>query len=502
MANLTSQLEEHRKKIKKMAEQAGLDFYETIFEMVTYKEMNTLAAYGGFPVRYPHWKFGMEYEQLSKGYEYGLSKIYEMVINTDPSYAYLMEGNMIMDQKLVMAHVYGHVDFFKNNKWFSPTNRKMMDTMANHAVKIRRHIDKYGQDVVENFIDVCLSLENLIDRHSPYAPEEKSPPAQLPPHEKEDYLLKVEKDYMKHYINPPDFIKEQEQKAQEKEQKKFRFPNKPEKDILKFLRDYAPLLPWQQEVLSIIRDESYYFSPQGMTKTMNEGWASYWHTRLMTEQILDDSEVIDYADHHSGTVAMAPNGYNPYKVGIELFRDIERRWNMGQFGPEWESVDSFEEKKNWNKKTGLGREKIFQIRRDYNDVTFIDEFLTEQFCVEQKLFVYKYDKASNQFVVDTRNFKAIKAQLLFQMTNFGQPIIQIEDTNFQNRGELLLTHLHEGVDMQPNYLQETLKNLQKVWQRPVHLATGMEGEGFLFSFDGEKFNSQPIQSQQEKPKED
>ena len=124
MANISRELEEWRKKIEKIARGYGLDFFETVFEMVSYKEMNQIAAYGGFPVRYPHWRFGMDYESLSKGYEYGLSKIYEMVINTDPCYAYLLEGNRMVDHKLVMAHVYGHCDFFKNNQWFSHTNRK------------------------------------------------------------------------------------------------------------------------------------------------------------------------------------------------------------------------------------------------------------------------------------------------------------------------------------------------------------------------------------------
>src|SRR5687767_14107859 len=159
MANLTPELERERKRICKIAASYGLDFYEVIYEVLTYKEMNQVAAYGGFPVRYPHWRFGMEYEHLSKSYEYGLSKIYEMVINTDPCYAYLLEGNMMVDQKLVMAHVYGHCDFFKNNQWFSHTNRKMMDVMANHATRIRRYVDRFGIEVVENFIDSCLSIE-------------------------------------------------------------------------------------------------------------------------------------------------------------------------------------------------------------------------------------------------------------------------------------------------------------------------------------------------------
>ena len=146
----------------------GLDFYDTIFEVLDYDELSEIAALGGFPTRYPHWRFGMEYQQLAKGYRYGLQKIYEMVINNDPCYAYLLRCNQMVDQKLVMAHVYGHNDFFKNNIWFSQTNRKMMDEMANHGNRIRSHMERHGEETVENFIDSCLSLENLIDIYSPF----------------------------------------------------------------------------------------------------------------------------------------------------------------------------------------------------------------------------------------------------------------------------------------------------------------------------------------------
>jgi len=166
--NLPPDLEIHRKNIIRHASDYGLDFYDTIFEVVEFDQLNEIASYGGFPTRYPHWRFGMEYEELSKGYEYGLQKIYELVINNDPCYAYLMKSNHVVDQKLVMAHVYGHCDFFKNNLWFSKTNRKMMDQMANHATIVRRSIEKYGADAVEDFIEVCLSLENLIDPHQPF----------------------------------------------------------------------------------------------------------------------------------------------------------------------------------------------------------------------------------------------------------------------------------------------------------------------------------------------
>lgn len=500
MANLTPELEAERVRICGYAKEAGLDCFETIFELISYDQINQFAAYGGFPVRYPHWKFGMEYEHLSKSYEYGLSKIYEMVINTDPCYAYLMEGNALMDQKLVMAHVYGHCDFFKNNIWFSKTNRKMMDQMANHATRIRRYVDRHGQDVVEGFIDTCLSLENLIDRYSPYVEKTiiKAPGAVAP-----NFLLHVEHDYMRHYINPPGFVDEQKKKFSEMASRRQRVPAEPARDVLEFLIQHAPLEDWQQDVLSIIRDEAYYFAPQGMTKTMNEGWASYWHSKLMTEKILKDSEIIDFADHHAGTMAMAPNGYNPYKVGIELMRDIEDRWNKGKFGRDWEMCDDIKEKTNWNKDLGLGREKIFEVRKIFNDVTFIDEFLTEDFCIRNKMFVYKFNKKTNKFEVNTRDFKAIKSQLLFQMTNFGQPIIRVEDSNFENRGELLVGHTHEGVDLQPDFLSATLKNLYKVWGRPVNLVTFMDDEPQLCRFDGKEYTLHKLNSgTQEKTEEE
>ncbi|MEO0632181.1 MAG: SpoVR family protein, partial [Planctomycetota bacterium] len=159
-------------RIKAKAIDYGLDFYETVFEVLDFDTMNQIAAYGGFPVRYPHWKWGAEYDRMSKRDAYGLGRIYEMVINNDPCYAYLQESNSVTDQKLVMAHVYGHADFFKHNFWFSKTDRKMMDTMANHATRVRRHIERHGHDAVERFIDRCLSIEHLIDPHSLFVKRE------------------------------------------------------------------------------------------------------------------------------------------------------------------------------------------------------------------------------------------------------------------------------------------------------------------------------------------
>src|SRR6516164_8459658 len=164
--NLPTNLRSLQEEIEGYAREYGLDFFDQIFEVLDADDLNEVAAYGGFPNRYPHWSFGMSYEELRKGYDYGLSKIYEMVINNDPCYAYLMRCNHVVDQKLVMAHVYGHNDFFKNNCYFSHTSRKMMDEMANHGARIRSYVEKYGEDEVEAFMDRCMSIDDLIDIHS------------------------------------------------------------------------------------------------------------------------------------------------------------------------------------------------------------------------------------------------------------------------------------------------------------------------------------------------
>lgn len=491
---LPAELAKFRDQIRRHAEGYGLDFFETIFEMVDYDQINSLAALGGFPVRYPHWRFGMDYDQLSKGYEWGLQKIYEMVINTDPSYAYLMKSNNIVDQKMVMAHVYGHVDFFKNNYWFSKTNRKMLDAMANHAVKIRDFMDRMGYDVVENFIDSCLALENLIDPHLPFIQKKAAgsggseDDSSVASQEALSGRLKNDRNYMDKYINPPEFLEEQRKRREEDAKKSRRNPSEPLKDVLAFLLEYAPLEPWEHTVLTIIRDEAYYFVPQMQTKIMNEGWASFWHSKIMTEKALKDSELLDFCDHHAGTMAMAPGRMNPYKVGIEIYRDLEDRWNRGAFGKEYDECEDSQLKARWDLKLGRGREKIFEVRKVCNDITFIDEYLTEDLAHRLKLYTYGFNRRTNQHEIVDRDYRKVKEKLLFQLTNMGQPFIYVTDGNFQNKGELLLWHKHQGLDLDVRWARETLRCLSQIWRRPVNIETEVDGQKKLFSYSSGEFS--------------
>ncbi|HEV3136300.1 MAG TPA: SpoVR family protein [Pirellulales bacterium] len=493
---LPANLAEIQGRIEGYARDHGLDFYPTIFELVDADQLNAVAAYGGFPTRYPHWRFGMEYEQLSKGYTYGLQKIYELVINNNPCYAYLMRSNGLVDQKLVMAHVYGHCDFFKNNYWFSQTDRKMMDEMANHGNRVRRYMDRFGVEAVETFIDACLSIEDLIDIHSPFvkrfenkskydfdmaADQQDEPP---PPGRFES------KDYMESYINPPSVLSAEVDRLRKEREKQTRFPSEPVRDVMLFLLEHAPFKPWQLDVLSILRDEAYYFAPQAQTKIMNEGWASYWHSTIMTRQGLEPADIINYCDHHSGTLATSPNQLNPYKLGIELFRDIEDRWNRGRFGKDYEECDDRSAKRNWETQAGLGRQKIFEVRKIHNDLTFIDEFLTLEFCREYKLFSFGYNASTDAYEIESREFPKIKQQLLFNLTNIGRPLIAVRDGNYKNRGELFLEHQFNGVELKTSYALDTLVNLQRLWNRPVHIETVLDGTATILSFDGSEHKTE------------
>jgi stage V sporulation protein R len=472
--------------IKAKAKEYGLDFMEVVFEVLDFETMNQIASYGGFPVRYPHWRWGMEYDRLSKRDAYGMGRIYEMVINNDPCYAYLQESNSVTDQKLVMAHVYGHADFFKNNLWFGKTNRKMMDEMANHATRVRRHIEREGQERVERFLDDCLSLEHLIDPHSVFMSREagrsradEREPAGFTP----DKL--PAKDYMDPFINPAgEMARQREAWLKEKAASKGRVPERPTRDVLLFLLRHAPLEDWQSDILGIVRDEAYYFAPQGMTKVMNEGWATYWHSKLMTQHFLEAKEIIDYAEQHSGVVHMPPGGFNPYKIGVEMFKEIERRWDRGQHGPEWDRLEDIGAKERFDDKSMKGREKIFEVRRIYNDVNFIDEFLTPEFVERHQMYQFRRDPQTGEVKIVTRDFQRVKQTLLFQLTNMGQPFVYVADANYANRGELYLAQKFMGLEIEASKAIETLRALCRVWGRPVHLQARVNEEMTLTTLAG------------------
>jgi len=205
---------------------------------------------------------------------------------------------------------------------------------------------------------------------------------------------------------------------------------------------------------------------------------------MMTRNILTDAEVIDYCDHHSGTVQQQPGRLNPYKMGVELFRNIEQRWDRGQFGKDWMDCADPRERRKWNTEAGLGKEKIFQVRATHNDVTFLDTFLTADFCREQGFFTKKYDPKAGEWVIDSREFAQVKKGMLQMLATRGTPRIYVVDANHNNRGELRLAHAHEGLDIQLEWAASTLENLAAIWGRPVHMETQLDGKPIHLAHDG------------------
>jgi len=487
-------LKEWKHKIEETAADEKLTYFPIVFEMVDYDTLYQIAARGGFPQRYPHWSFGQEYDTYIKQHKFAVMKISEMIINTDPCYAYLMTSNQVIDQKMVMAHAYGHADFFKNNLWFLKTDRKMIGTCATHGKIVEKYIDQYGENVVEEFLDTCFSIQSLIDRHSLFIERKtKDESANIIEKEKDpkneyDDILRFDVDptdsYMDTFVNDPKSIKAEKEHADNlKNEEESRDHDLPEKDILLFLIKRAPLKPWQRHILSIIRNEAYYFAPQGMTKIMNEGWASYWHSHILTKKgICENSELIDYAIHHSGTMGSSRT-LNPYKLGMEIFLDIEERWNKGQYGKDWDACDDLDEKGNWDTKEGRGREKMFEVSRLYNDVEFIDEFFTRDLA--QKLKLYNWEKLHDLYYIKDREFENIKKNMLFGLSHSGIPNVSAIDADYQGNGTLLLKH-HTDSDyiFEKKDAKRVIENIQRIWNKPVELHLTNANKKYIYKNSG------------------
>jgi stage V sporulation protein R len=245
--------------------------------------------------------------------------------------------------------------------------------------------------------------------------------------------------------------------------------------------EVVSLEPGNADVYDISVENTHRYAAAGL---VNHN--SFWHSRMMTNDICDWSEIVDYAENNAGVMTTSGGRLNPYKLGVELYRSIEERWNKGQFGREWEDCNDLDVKRNWDLRLGLGREKIFEVRALYNDVTFIDEFLTPEFAIDHKLFTFAWSNRNERYEIVSREFKQIKDKLLFQLTNAGNPFIYVEDGNFENRGELLLRHDHRGIDLRPDYARETMSALVRVWKRPVCLATIVDGKKVLLRFDAKE----------------
>jgi stage V sporulation protein R len=475
IAKKVRELERLRTEARRLAECAGLDPWPVIFGIVDYSQLNEYSAYDGFPERFPHWSFGMSYDYFRKRSAYSGWWTYELVLNTNPAIAYLRESNTPLENKGVMVHVYGHVDFFKHNRWFTKTPKDMIKIMHTHAERIEEYMNKYGVTEVESFVDKALSLQYEIDQHAPFIKRRWSRQVlDEDEQEKEPVRIPVKRDYMERFVNPPQWVDERRAKLKQAQERVRQLRDetdlaKPHKDVLWFIMKHGRLENWQKDILAMVREESYYFVPQIQTKIMNEGWAMYWQSKLMAD-FAAPNEFVDHADMVSKV--LAGGVVNPYALGKLIWEDIKDRWDKGRFGRDWELCkDPEKKKKKWDTKAKLGTEKLFEVRRNYNDVTFLAEFFTEELFEKLKLFTYEYIPETGAYHITSRDFADVKKKLLFQHTNLGRPTIKVATGNYGNKGELLLLHLYNGVGLNLDEAKDVLKNIYSMWGRPVNLKT-------------------------------
>ncbi|MEI5906389.1 SpoVR family protein [Bacillus spongiae] len=449
-------------EITEIAKGFGLDFYPMRYEVCPADILYTFGAYG-MPTRFSHWSFGKQFYKMKLHYDLGLSKIYELVINSDPCYAFLLDSNSLVQNKLIVAHVLAHCDFFKNNVRFQNTKRDMVESMAATAERIREYEIIHGKGEVEKFLDAVLAIEEHID------------PSLMRPKlswSMEDDEWEDESVQVSPYDDLWSLDEREKKKPENKKQKKF--PPQPEKDIMLFIEQYSRELDdWQRDILTMMREEMLYFWPQLETKIMNEGWASYWHQRILRELDLTSSEAIEFAKLNAGVVQPSRTSINPYYLGIKIFEDIEERYN-----------NPTEEMKRRGVEEGSGREKMFEVREIESDISFIRNYLTKELVMREDMYLFQ--KQGKDYKIVDKDWKEVRDQLVGMRVNGGFPYITVNDGDYLKNGELYLKHWFEDVELDLKYLEKVLPYIHQLWGRTVHLETLVEGRKMLFSYDGRK----------------
>ncbi|MCU5461664.1 MULTISPECIES: stage V sporulation protein SpoVR [Bacillus cereus group] len=449
-------------EITEIATGFGLDFYPMRYEICPAEIIYTFGAYG-MPTRFSHWSFGKQFFRMKLQYDLGLSKIYELVINSDPCYAFLLDTNSLIQNKLIVAHVLAHCDFFKNNIRFSNTKRDMVESMSATAERVKAYEHKYGKAEVETFLDAVLAIQEHID------------PSLMRPKlawSIEDLEEDVEKKKISQYDDLWNLDDRNKKRERPNMHKKKKIPPQPEKDLLLFIEEYSrELEDWQRDILTMMREEMLYFWPQLETKIMNEGWASYWHQRILREMDLTSSEAIEFAKLNAGVVQPSKTSINPYYLGIKMFEDIEERYN-----------NPTEEMKRRGVKPGSGRDKIFEVREIEWDVSFLRNYLNKELVMREDMYLFQ--RQGKEYKVIDKEWEHVRDQLVNMRTNGGFPYLVVEDGDYLKNGELYIKHSYEGIELDLKYLEKVLPYLHQLWGRTVHMESIVESKGVVFSYDG------------------
>ncbi len=450
-------------EITEIATGFGLDFYPMRYEICPAEIIYTFGAYG-MPTRFSHWSFGKQFFRMKLQYDLGLSKIYELVINSDPCYAFLLDTNSLIQNKLIVAHVLAHCDFFKNNIRFSNTKRDMVESMSATAERVKAYEHKYGKEEIETFLDAVLAIQEHID------PSLMRPKLAWSIDDLEEE--EVEKKKASQYDDLWNLDNRNKKQERSNVRKKKKIPPQPEKDLLLFIEEYSrELEDWQRDILTMMREEMLYFWPQLETKIMNEGWASFWHQRILREMDLTSDEAIEFAKLNAGVVQPSKTSINPYYLGIKMFEDIEERYN-----------NPTEEMKRRGVKPGSGRDKIFEVREIEWDVSFLRNYLNKDLVMREDMYLFQ--RQGKEYKVIDKEWEHVRDQLVNMRTNGGFPYLVVEDGDYLKNGELYIKHSYEGIELDLKYLEKVLPYLHQLWGRTVHMESIVESKGVVFSYDG------------------
>ena len=421
-------------KICRVGEDFGLDWFPIDYEIIDYQEMLGAMAYVGLPTHYRHWSYGKEYERTHTLYNMGQTGLpYEMIINSNPSIAYLMRENALYIHILTMAHCVGHSDFFKQNRMFAYTDPdNIIGSFKSAAKYVRQLIEdpSIGIDRVEKILDAAHSVKYQVPRY----PGIK--------YKSREELVEIEKDKM--LENPkykPDLSKT---------------PLRPEYNILRFVAEHSKHLEeWERNLILIVEESSKYFIPQALTKVMNEGWACTIHQKIINELNLPDSLYLPFVKLHNQVIRPHLGQINPYHLGYKLFQKI------------------IEEK---------GFEEAMTIREVHNDITFLRFYMDEEFMRDNNYFSYSFDKSKQSSVVDDisdgEGWENVRDEMIKNVGLNRLPVVFVDE--LEKDGTLSLVHEHDGRDIELNYARKVFEFIETLWGDNVKLITIVEDEIWEF----------------------
>ena len=424
-------LEEWDEKINNVALSHGLDWFPITYEVCDYYSMIGHMSYHGMPSHYGHWSYGKSFERTHTMYNMGMEGLpYELIINSNPSIAYLMRENPAYLQILIMAHCVGHSDFFKNNRMFQDTRpESIVGKLRSAKKRIQGYVEdpSIGIDEVEGVLDSAHALQFQTHRYGQYR--------------------KTQEELVEKYTS---LIKESEDGEYDDIDVQ-KNPLEPDHDLLGFIAENSRHMPgWKRDVIEIVREQAKYFIPQIQTKIMNEGWASYWHYTMCHELELPQEWHIPFLKMHNQVIRPHIGGLNPYHMGFVIFQDIKKRY---------------------------GIEECFIARESSHDVAFLRQYLTEELC--QDLGLFSFSEKRKQGVTideihDNDGWEKVKSTLLKNVGTNGIPVIYVDE--IEHDGTLILRHEHDGRDLELDNADEVLRHVRVLWGEEAKLFTIIEEE--------------------------